>query len=344
MLSLILLACTGEPDAPETVPPPFDLDGARAYWSTRTGGSYGLGVLVISKEADCDSVSEEYLFNDLDNELLQGEGLAFIMEWSDWSGESQDFTGLWMGYGYGQDARRTLTTIAYSSGLLYVLEWGYSFYGSNPESWVAIDSLDGGPRGRFSTPYWQGEFEAADCGSFDTAYDSGWDSDGWDTNGWDTWWDSDWDSDWDSGGDTADDCPQYEGEVYIGLDVGLCSFPNAEAAIVESCGSDYELEVFTIGWTGGADLTFAASANGWTESHPMEVEDFDSDGYWDRIALELEFVDAEDVVEGESTAFTCDAERGTWLTVFTTDGDPVDCRVWGELPELFEDDCTTVWN
>lgn len=337
MFPFLLLACTSEPE-PEASPPPFDLDGARAYFAQLSGQGYGVGALIISKEADCESVGEEYLFNDLDRELFEGEGLMFLMEFSDWSNtDALDWTGLWLGYGYGADTYRTLTTMAYSSGLIYALEWGYSWYGTTPTSWVDIASMDGGPSGRFHTTWWEGEFQAEDCGRWDTGWDTGWTETGW----WETgppivetgWWET---------GTTDTGCEQYQGDVYLGINEDLCAFPEGEAPLSLSCADDdWEMVAYSVGWSGGGDLEMVnADATDWVEVHPVEVLAFDSDGYWDQLVLSLEGgVDQTAVVEGTTTHFECDQQTGFRLTLYDTDNAFADCKEWGAENGVFDGTC-----
>ena len=332
MLPLLILACTEDP--PDTLPPPFDLDGAKALWAQNTNNNSAMGVLVISKEAECGDITEEYLFNDLDSELFKGEGLLFILQWQGWGSEqnAEDFTGLWMSTSNGANGYRALTTVAYSHGFIHLLDWGYSWYYGGGSTWLNVDSMDG-PNGRFHTDWWEGEFEAEDCGTFDTGWDSWGDTfviiD-------DTWWDSSWDS---------DECLEYTAATYIGIDSSLCEYPpDASDALWLECDSaDWWMEVYTVGWTGGADWALH-DGTGYSEVHPVQSWDYSDDGYWDNLYAELEIVDAANVSEGESTAFVCGDPMSWHLVVYEVDGEvEADCRVGGEDPESLGTDCE-IWN
>ncbi len=340
MLSLILIACTGGDDESSSdAHAPFSLEGASAYWVTQPGYYNSLAVLIISKEADCQTVSEQYLFSDLDAELFEGEGLLFLMQQETWGSENDgtDFTGLWMGAGFSDSIERNMSTIAYSRGLLYILEWGYSWYYGDASSWVNVDSQDGTVAGRFYTDMWQGDFVAEDCGSWDSGWypdDTYWDSD-WYPD--DTDWDSDWDSDWDDTG-----CGDYSGSTYIGIDESNCSYPSANQAIAVDCdSSDRWADVYTVGWSGGADLELTDGDR--AESHPMGSYDYDSDGWWDNLYAQLAIVESpDDVVDGAKTAFACSVDLSWRITVYDTEDGEADCAVGGKDPGSFSSDCT-VW-
>ncbi len=148
-------------------------------------------------------------------------------------------------------------------------------------------------------------------------------------------------------------CGEYTGDTYIDVDSSLCSYPSdAGAAIVWDCDSaDWWYDVYTVGWTGGADLLIyqTGSQNPWDENHAIDSYDFDDDGWWDNLYLELAHVDAPaDVVEGQTTLYDCGQARKdslTWqLVIYNVDNSTEEqCVKWGHDPS-FVSGCEDISN
>jgi len=159
----------------------------------------------------------------------------------------------------------------------------------------------------------------------------------------------------DDSGDSIDDsgdtsCGTYTGSTYLGVDDTLCANPGAVEPVVWGCDNvSHWLDVYTVGWTGGADVLFyqTGSTNGWDENHPIASYDFDADGWWDNLYLEVSIVSAPaDVVDGETTLYECSTARTDSLTaqlvIYDTNNAEVDCAVWGHDPSFPGGNCTDI--
>ncbi|MFH1468203.1 MAG: hypothetical protein ABIO70_27700 [Pseudomonadota bacterium] len=166
--------------------PPFEISSAKSVlWAQDpdTDTQEGMAVLVISEDdLGCDAITAHNMYYDLEDAILDGQGLMFVLEYDSWSGfqGTLDWEGLWMtGYGYGGDAERMMYPLAFSDGFLYMLG---GYYGIGDSSWLMVDAwATGGVSGSYSTEYWSGDFHAENCGDW-APYQSHWDT-GWDT-GW----------------------------------------------------------------------------------------------------------------------------------------------------------------
>ena len=157
-------------------------------------------------------------------------------------------------------------------------------------------------------------------------------------------------------GDTGDTggCGTYTGSTYIGVDETLCANPEAEWSpaepVVWGCDNvSHWLDVFTVGWTGGADVLFYQTGitNGWDESHPISSYDYDANGWWDNLYLEVDIVSSpSDVVDGQTTLYECSTARTDSLTaqlvIYDTNNAEVDCAVWGHDPSFPGGNCTDI--
>lgn len=153
-------------------------------------------------------------------------------------------------------------------------------------------------------------------------------------------------------GDTGCDTGSEEVEPYDG--------PTTVDRVSWDCDdSRYWYDVYTVGWTGGAELTIVDPGEdgtaSWTETHDLGHWAIDEDGYWEELYLELTILqepecsrelDAEDACwkiqePGVSTLPLCDADTKARLSlavvVFEED-DPsaqADCVAWGADPDQF---------
>lgn len=186
MLALWFLACTPASTPSASADAPFDIGRLVSQkWivDPDTDAEDGQGILVLStKDLDCGELSTAG--DDLDELVLDGEGILFYIGYNSW-GDNQhgeDWTGLWMGgYAYsGTRGERMMYSLAFSDGFLYFLDGYYSsYFGSS--SWLRVDSADDGLKGSYQTNYWSGDFKADSCGKWeeevrDTGRDTGWDS------------------------------------------------------------------------------------------------------------------------------------------------------------------------
>lgn len=125
----------------------------------------------------------------------------------------------------------------------------------------------------------------------------------------------------------------------------------------------FRYEVLTVGWTGDGTLQIVETGdtddNRWEEEHPLPSIDFDPDGWFDQLYLDLDILqepycdrdpDAENAcwqyqAAGESTLWTCDdatLANLTWAVTIYDDDDPTDaveCQTWGHDTSYFPD-CT----
>ena len=52
-------------------------------------------------------------------------------------------------------------------------------------------------------------------------------------------------------------CGTYTGTTYLGVDSSLCANPGSVEPVIWDCDNvSHWLDVFTVGWTGGADVLF----------------------------------------------------------------------------------------
>ena len=145
-------------------------------------------------------------------------------------------------------------------------------------------------------------------------------------------------------------CDTYAGATYLGVDNTLCASPGSVEPVIWDCDSaDWWFDVYTVGWTNGADALVyqTGSANGWDENHPIASYAFDDDGYWDNLYAELGIVTTTgEVIDGQTTLYQCDTARADSLTVqlviYDTDNVEVDCAVWGDDPSFPSGSCTDI--
>ena len=104
-------------------------------------------------------------------------------------------------------------------------------------------------------------------------------------------------------------------------------------------GYFYEVKISGQGVGPELYILDTVSQDPWVEVHlfPHDPVEEDQNGQWEIYYLETDSVrNIGDVVEGETTLFQCDEHKNlTWLVlVFAENGDPVECAVWGDSPEL----------
>jgi hypothetical protein len=165
--------------------PPFEIASARSVlWAQdpETSSEEGEAALVISDdEMGCEAITAQNMYYDIEEVMLEGQGLMFVLEYDSWGSAEQplDWEGLWMtGYGMGGGAERMMYPLAFSDGFLYFLG---GYYGIGDSSWLRIDTwAEDGVRGSYSTEYWSGNFDAQNCGDW-APYEPHWDT------GWDSW-------------------------------------------------------------------------------------------------------------------------------------------------------------
>ena len=185
-LALLATVITGCSDGRGTIhttgDPPFEISQAKSVlWAQDpdTDEYEGMAALVISDQAmDCEALTRRNLYYDLDELMLEGQGLMFILEYDSWgsNAQPQDFEGLWMtGYAYGHGGGRLMYPLAFSDGFLYFLG---GWYGMGSTSWLDIVAYaSGGVSGSYSTEYWSGDFHAENCGDWaerNQSWDTGW--------------------------------------------------------------------------------------------------------------------------------------------------------------------------
>jgi hypothetical protein len=132
-------------------------------------------------------------------------------------------------------------------------------------------------------------------------------------------------------------CGTYTGETFVGVDLSLCSQPDASTALQTDCdGAQWWLDVYTVGWAASVDWEFNqyGTSFDWLESHPVPSHDSDSDGWWDNHYVDLDIVESVgEVVEGQTSLFQCNAERKATLygvlLVYDADNTELDCVYWG---------------
>lgn len=155
-------------------------------------------------------------------------------------------------------------------------------------------------------------------------------------------------------GDTACDTGDaevdpYDGETYIKVVNGDCT----EAA--------WRYDVENVGWSGGGALNIVDPGDDtnppWNEEHDLVRGDFDEDGYYEFLYLDLPILQepecnrddfgAEDACwtmqeASVNTLFLCDAEtkaRLSWSVTIADPDDPsvaLECVAWGADPAQFQ--------
>jgi hypothetical protein len=311
LLVLALTACDSDSDITTHGDPPFAIDKATSVlWAEDPGNTQrdGWAVLIISDETiGCDAITSQDFYWNLDDIVLEGQGLMFLLEFDTWGSSSAtlDWEGLWMsGYAYGNDAERSLYSFAFSDGFLYYLG---GYYGMGATSWLNVVAYaSGGASGSYSTEYWSGDFHADHCGEW--AGEAG-DSTIWDSGYW--WWDSD----------------SYD---WLDPEVNTVSYGHTD--------SRWAYEVEFIGWVENATIEIHGEHDGevWDEDHDLENTEYDPNGAWDRWALELPVVSDWAAQEaGVNTLFAPEDESGmTWM-ITGYDHSVAPCAVWGADPSWF---------
>ncbi len=317
-LFLMLLAgCDADNGVTTHGDPPFSIDKAgTVLWAEDPGNDQrdGIAVLLISDDPiDCGDITSQNFYYDLDEVVLEGQGLMFLLRYDSWGSDAPplDWEGLWMsGYAYGGDAYRTLFPMAFSDGFLYFLG---GYYGIGDSSWLDVVAYaSGGVSGSYATEYWSGEFYAENCGAWagepDDTYN--W----WDT---DTWW---WDTDtW----------------TWVEPEVDTVTYS------VDAVEWNYSVEFS--GWVYDAGIVIHGQHDGaeWDEEHDLVNTDYDPDGQWDIWEHSLPITSSwEDQESGANTLFTeDDHDTMTWM-VTGYDDHIAPCAVWGAEPEWFDSyDC-----
>ena len=147
--------------------------------------------------------------------------------------------------------------------------------------------------------------------------------------------------------DTSSGTTPYEGDTYLDSFGWDCD------------DTDYWYDIYTVGWTGGGwlDIYETGSDNPWEEGHPMGSYDYDPDGYWDNLYLELDILvegyggcsrvvgasnpcyEAQEA--GSTTLYLCDSDfydQMTWaVRVYDADTgtSELDCVAWGDDPTFY---------
>lgn len=164
---------------------PFDLgDMDNHYWVTDPDNDEedGDGILILSSESiGCAALTATEM-DWLDEVVLQGSGMMFLMAYNSWSEDvhGDDWEGLWVtGYAYSSTrGEREMRDFVFQDGFIYM----GAYYGVYNDSWLQVDSDQGGLSGSYSAEHGAGNFEAQDCGDWtederDTDFGgSGWDS------------------------------------------------------------------------------------------------------------------------------------------------------------------------
>jgi len=312
-LGLMLGGCGVDNDITTHGDPPFEIEQASTVlWAEDPGNTQGEGwaVLIISDDPiSCDAVTSQDFYRNLDEVVLEGQGLMFLLGFDSWGGASQtlDWEGLWMsGYAYGSNTERGLYSFAYSDGFVYFLG---GYYGMGDSSWLDVVAYaSGGVSGGYSTEYWSGDFHAEHCGDWAGAPA--------DTDIWH--WDS---SPW---GATGDSWTWYEPEV------DTVSYGNT--------ASRWNYEVEFVGWLSSATIEIHGThgEGSWDEQHDLLNTEYDYNGAWDRWAIDLPIVsDWEQQHSGVNTLFAPEDEPGmTWM-ITGYDDHLSPCAVWGADPSWF---------
>ncbi len=155
----------------------------------------------------------------------------------------------------------------------------------------------------------------------------------------------------DDSGDTAISCPLYSGDTYLAVEPENCSWPeywDPVNAVNQYCDPTVRaFDVYTVGWSSGGVVQIAdtGGTSGRVEEHPITTYDYDEQGWWENLYVELAIVDPSQVTEGTSSGFPCEIEPSVTflLLILDLDGDLADCAVWGDDPESVEGACTN-WN
>lgn len=152
---------------------------------------------------------------------------------------------------------------------------------------------------------------------------------------------------------TVDVCDSVEGtELYDGaLSVDEVRWQCCDPELNEACGSAwYWYDVITVGLPASTEVEIteasdAGSGSAWSETHLLESQATDPDGWWDNPYIELEVADTDDCASladcsdrheaGSSTLFPCTEawteEKMTWTVSVFAEGNPdrVHCVTWG---------------
>ncbi|MCB9745789.1 MAG: hypothetical protein H6740_24655 [Alphaproteobacteria bacterium] len=332
--ALLLGGCDKDPDAgPAEVP--FPLANPVSSVFTVSPGSRardGYALLVLSNgELGCADVHAPSFGGELTESLAAQEGLLFVMFYTDRGDprEADPWSGLWMSDTTVGEDERNLGIYVMHEGFLSRITSGW--YGLGGDGWLDMDYSAAQVTGRYATDLWSGSFEAVNCGAWADPVDTGErDTDRWDTDRWDT------------------DVPYYTGPTEV------------QSATYNCDSAAWWYDVYTVGWTGGAELFISQTgvdiSERWSEyGHdfwPTESSEhapdgdtrgyYDPDGYWDNPYLELAIVQSPgDVVLGDSTLYPCNTPRErtmTWaIEVRDTSGADVGCVTWGQDPSNQDD-------
>ena len=136
------------------------------------------------------------------------------------------------------------------------------------------------------------------------------------------------------------------GDVYIGDTI--------IQQIDSSCdASSWSFSATTDGWTSDAvlniDQTGVDPSVAWDEEHTLVSTDYDPNGYWDTVEIDLPIVtDWEQQQADVNTLFQCNDDRKATLTwmirVWDPDGTMSDCAVWGDDPGFYASYGCLNWN
>lgn len=184
-----LLAC-GPATIQSKAGAPFNIKGvSNALFAFEDGSDarYGSAVgLLTTEPTDCKQLLEMRYTWDLAELLTKGDGLFFVLDYSNYEaergGSPPSWEGLWMsGYSVSVDADeyRTSAVGLFHDGYLYA--GGY--YGGSSGFVDIREADDSTVSGRFDHMYWKGTFKAENCGGFGESGDAA-DTAWWGSSTW----------------------------------------------------------------------------------------------------------------------------------------------------------------
>lgn len=142
-------------------------------------------------------------------------------------------------------------------------------------------------------------------------------------------------------------CPEYDGEVYIGIDADACEVPAADQAVSVTCDEEAEVwnfEFWTVGAASRVDVFHRYIYNG-TISNPdapvgltVTIQERQEAGYWTSFAEEIPWESSGSHQQSFGYACERDGFDHLWeVRMYDDIGRPVDCIVWGQQAEVVLD-------